>query len=123
MEYMSERADAVVEHAAGMHDCESEMETIAAAPSAESDAELADIVYAVAEGVDGVERVLHSAPLGGSEDATYLMDRVQRNGGRASYVGVGTDHPGGHHTPTFDVDERSLAIGVDVLAGAIGRLW
>jgi len=76
----------------------------------------------VAEGVTGVDSVLHSAPLGGSEDATYLMDRVQENGGRASYVGVGTDHPGGHHTPTFDVDERSLAIGVDVLAGAIERL-
>ncbi|MBX0285939.1 amidohydrolase [Haloarcula salinisoli] len=122
MEYMSERADSVVEHAAGMHDCESAMETVAEAPSAESDAELADVVYAVAEGVDGVERVLHSAPLGGSEDATYLMDRVQENGGRASYVGIGTNHPGGHHTPTFDVDERSLAIGVDVLAGAIERL-
>jgi aminobenzoyl-glutamate utilization protein A len=123
MEYMGGRADTVVEHAAGIHDCESEMATIAKAPSAESDADLADMVYAVAEGVDGVDSVLHSAPLGGSEDATYLMDRVQEHGGQASYVGIGTDHPGGHHTPTFDVDERSLDIGVDVLAGAIGRLW
>jgi aminobenzoyl-glutamate utilization protein A len=123
MEYMSERADSVVEHAAGMHGCEANVETVAEAPSAESDADLADVVYAVAEGVDGVDSVLHSAPLGGSEDATYLMDRVQDHGGRASFVGVGTDHPGGHHTPTFDVDERSLRIGVDVLAGAIGRLW
>jgi aminobenzoyl-glutamate utilization protein A len=32
---------------------------------------------------------------------------------------VGTDHPGGHHTATFDVDEVSLPIGVDVLADAI----
>jgi len=123
MEYMSERADSVVEHAAGMHDCESELTTLAEAPSADSDPDLADVVYAVAEGVDGVGSVLHSAPLGGSEDATYLMDRVQDHGGRATFVGIGTDHPGGHHTPTFDVDERSLEIGVDVLAGAIGRLW
>ena len=123
MAYMSDRADSVVDHAAGMHDCESELATIAEAPSAESDAELADVVYAVAEGVAGVDSVRHSAPLGGSEDATYLLDRVQERGGRASYVGIGTDHPGGHHTPTFDVDERSLAVGVDVLAGAIERLW
>ncbi|PSP83624.1 amidohydrolase [Halobacteriales archaeon QS_6_64_34] len=123
MEYMGDRADSVVEHAAGMHGCESELTTVAEAPSAESDADLADVVYAVAEGVDGVDSVLHSAPLGGSEDATYLMDRVQEHGGQASYVGIGTDHPGGHHTPTFDVDERSLDIGVDVLAGAIGQLW
>jgi aminobenzoyl-glutamate utilization protein A len=44
------------------------------------------------------------------------------NGGYAAYVGVGTDHPGGHHSATFDVDEPSLAIGVGVLAGAIGRI-
>ena len=123
MEYMSGRADSVVEHAAGMHGCESEIATIAEAPSAESDAALADVVYAVASGLGGVDSVRHSAPLGGSEDATYLMDRVQERGGRASYVGIGTDHPDGHHTPTFDVDERSLAIGVHVLAGAIERLW
>jgi aminobenzoyl-glutamate utilization protein A len=35
---------------------------------------------------------------------------------------VGTDHPGGHHTATFDVDEDSLEIGVGVLADAIERL-
>ncbi len=122
MAYMSDRADSVIEHAARMHGCESEMSTVAEAPSAESDAALADVVYAVAECVDGVDSVLHSAPLGGSEDATYLMDRVQERGGQASYVGIGTDHPGGHHTPTFDVDERSLAIGVNVVAGAIDRL-
>ncbi|WP_277540537.1 amidohydrolase [Haloarcula laminariae] len=122
MEYMSDRAESVVTHAAGMHGCESELATLAEAPSAESDAALADVVYAVAEGVEGVDSVVHSAPLGGSEDATYLMERVQERGGRASFVGVGTDHPGGHHTPTFDVDERSLAIGVDVLAGAIEQL-
>jgi len=123
MAYMGERADSVVEHAAGMHGCVSEMETTAEAPSAESDADLADVVYAVAEGVESVDNVVHSAPLGGSEDATYLMDRVQERGGRATFVGIGTDHPGGHHTPSFDVDEQSLAVGVDVLAGAIDQLW
>ena len=52
-------------------------------------------------------------------DYTYLMERVQANGGLAAYLLVGTDHPTDHHTPTFDVDERSLAIGVDVLSRAV----
>ncbi|WP_254273880.1 amidohydrolase [Haloarcula marina] len=122
-EYMSDRADTVVEHAAAMHDCEAEIRTTAEAPSAESDAELADIVYDVAGGVTGVTSRLHRDDLGGSEDATYLMDRVQERGGLAAYVGVGTDHPGGHHTPTFDVDEASLDIGIAVLAETIARCW
>ncbi|MFC7021272.1 MULTISPECIES: amidohydrolase [Haloarcula] len=121
-EYMSERADSVVEHAAAMHDCSGRVETTAEAPSAESDDTLADVVYEAAGTVAGVDSRRHEAALGGSEDATYLMDRVQRHGGTATFVGLGTDHPGGHHTPTFDVDERTLDIGVDVLVEAIERL-
>ena len=63
--------------------------------------------------------VLPVADFGASEDATYLMDRVQSNGGLATYMIVGTDHPTGHHSPTFDVDEESLPIGVGVLTEAI----
>jgi aminobenzoyl-glutamate utilization protein A len=66
-----------------------------------------------------VTSLLRRDDLGGSEDATYLMRRVQERGGVAGYVGVGTDHPGGHHTATFDVDEESLRIGVEVLTDAV----
>ena len=122
MEYMRGRAETVLESAAAMYDCDVEIEVGAEAPSAESDAELAAVVEGVAEGVDGVDRVLEEDDLGGSEDATFLMREVQENAGLACYVGVGTDHPGGHHTATFDVDEASIHHGVDVLAGTIERL-
>jgi aminobenzoyl-glutamate utilization protein A len=122
MEYMRERAERVVEAAADMHACEVDVSTVGGAPSAVSDDEIIDVVESVAGGVEGVDSVLRTDALGGSEDATYLMQRVQDNGGKACYVGIGTDHPGGHHTATFDVDEDSLPIGVSVLAGAIERL-
>ncbi|WP_256393693.1 amidohydrolase [Natronoarchaeum rubrum] len=121
-DYMLEKAEGVVENAAAMHDCESTVDVGPSAPSAESDQALVDAVAAVAPGVAGVEHVVERAPLGGSEDATFLMREVQDNGGLAAYVGVGTDHPGGHHTATFDVDEASLRIGVDVLADAVDRI-
>jgi len=50
------------------------------------------------------------------------MERVQDEGGLATYMIVGTDHPTSHHTPTFDVDEASLQHGVDVLVGTIREL-
>ena len=120
--YMSDHADRILESAAEMHDCEVDVSTKGEAPSATSDAELSGIVGEVAGGVDGVTSVVESADLGGSEDATYLMQAVQENGGFACYVGVGTDHPGGHHTSTFDVVEGDIAVGIDVLAGAIRRV-
>ncbi|WP_254763115.1 amidohydrolase [Natrinema marinum] len=122
MEYMKLRARRVLRSAAEMHDCEVSIETGAEAPSATSDEELVSIVADVAGATAGVDRVLERDELGGSEDATFLMQTVQENGGTACYVGVGTDHPGGHHTATFDVDEASIGHGVDVLAGAIERL-
>ena len=122
MEYMAAESERVFRAAAEMHDCEVEIETGAEAPSATSDEELASIVADAASGVTGVENVLERDELGGSEDATFLMQTVQDNGGKACYVGVGTDHPGGHHTATFDVDEDSLAHGVETLAGAIERV-
>jgi aminobenzoyl-glutamate utilization protein A len=121
-DYMKKNAERVVESAAEMHGCEVELTTNGEAPSAESDDALVSIVGDVAGETDGVENVVERGELGGSEDATYLMRTVQQNDGKAAYVGVGTDHPGGHHTSTFDVDEDSLPVGIDVLAGAIREI-
>jgi aminobenzoyl-glutamate utilization protein A len=119
---MEARARDVVEHAAAMHQCESTFDLRGEAPSAESDEELVELVHQVATGHEAVDSPVRRGTLGGSEDATYLMQHVQDQGGYAAYVVVGTDHPGGHHTATFDVDERSLPIGVDVLSTAILRI-
>ncbi|SEK68119.1 amidohydrolase [Haloferax larsenii] len=122
MEYMEDRAHTVIESAAAMYDCEVDIGVEGKAPSARSDEELTTLVRSVSEGVEGVDSILDSDDLGGSEDATYLMQHVQDNGGLAAYVGVGTDHPGGHHTRTFDVDEETIRIAIDVLSGSIEQI-
>jgi aminobenzoyl-glutamate utilization protein A len=122
MEYMDDHARCILRAAAEMHDCEVDIASVGRAPSGESDAELAVVVGAAARSTPGVTAVYDRGSLGGSEDATYLMRRVQERGGLATYVCVGTDHPGDHHTPTFDVDEASIPVAVDVLAGTVERL-
>lgn len=121
-DYMWDRATRVVENAAAMHGCEVDITTSGEAPSAESDQELIDLVLTVAEDTEDVDSPVARGDIGGSEDATFLMQRVQDNGGLATFVGIGTDHPGGHHTATFDVDEASIPIGVAVLSEAIRRI-
>jgi aminobenzoyl-glutamate utilization protein A len=122
MEYMVARSETVLQSAATMHACDVEVETVGRAPSATSDPELAAVVADAAGRTAGVESVLDREGLGGSEDATYLMQTVQERGGKAAYVVVGTDTPGNHHTSTFDVDEESIAIGVELLSDAIREL-
>ena len=118
-DYTFRRAEQVFEGAATAHDCAVDVDIEGEAPSAESDVELIDIVQSAAKSHPDVERASRRGSIGGSEDATFLMQRVQDGGGLATYLAIGTDHPGGHHTATFDVDEDSLKPGVDVLAESI----
>jgi aminobenzoyl-glutamate utilization protein A len=119
MEYAKEKLKHRFETAAEMHDCEADVDVVSESPRADSDPELAEVISVVSREVDGVDTVLSSADFGASEDATFLMERVQEDGGLATYAIIGTDHPTSHHTGTFDVDERSLRLGVDVLTDAI----
>jgi aminobenzoyl-glutamate utilization protein A len=119
MEYMLDELHTTFGAAAEMHGCNVDVDVVSKSPRADSDPELVDVVADAARETDGVETVVPTADFGASEDATFLMERVQGNGGLACYCIVGTDHPTSHHTPTFDVDERSLPVGVDVLTNAI----
>ncbi|AEH39187.1 amidohydrolase [Halopiger xanaduensis] len=122
MEYVKDRLERTVKNAARMHGCRAEFDVVSESPRADSDPELQALVSDIAREVRGIDRVLEAADFGASEDATFLMDRVQRDGGLATYLIVGTDHPTSHHTPTFDVDERSLEHGVEVLVDSIREL-
>jgi aminobenzoyl-glutamate utilization protein A len=122
MEYAVDRARRVVRAAGEMHGCESEFEVTGEAPRADSDPGLSGLVADAARGHDAVTSVRETSEFGASEDVTYLMKAVQERGGEAAYAVVGTDHPADHHAPRFDVDEESLAIGVDVLSDAVVAL-
>ncbi|MFB1065725.1 amidohydrolase [Natrinema sp. H-ect4] len=115
MEYTRTELERVCYAAAEMHDCDVTPRVISESPRVDSHPALRDLVGNVAWEIDGVERVVPTEEFGVSEDVTYLMERVQENGGLASYVLVGTDHPTSHHTPTFDIDEDSLEVGVTLL--------
>jgi len=118
-EYAKSRLERAFRGAAESHGCTLGFDVVSESPRADSDPALAEHVAESATGIEGVETVLDTADFGASEDATFLMERAQADGGLATYLIVGTDHPGAHHTSTFDVDERSLLIGADVLSEAV----
>jgi aminobenzoyl-glutamate utilization protein A len=60
--------------------------------------------------------------IGGSEDCTYFMERVQKNGGQAAFVMIGTKLAAGHHDSFFDFDEAALVPGIALLAGVAAEL-
>ena len=115
-DYVYEHAVRVLHGAATMHDCSLEIKAMGSAQSAVSDPELAERVEKLALGLDGFS-IRKPETGGGSEDFTYMMTRVQENGGLATNVGMGADLGGwGHHTAEFDFDERALRMAVELLS-------
>jgi aminobenzoyl-glutamate utilization protein A len=122
LEHMEDRAERIVESSANRYDCEVDVEWKTRLPSGTCDEAVVDVVESVARRTDTVDAIETAGEPSGSEDATVLMQYVRNNGGKAAYVGIGCDHPGGHHTPLFDVDEEVIPIGVTVLERTIGEL-
>jgi len=115
-DYMVERATRVLTSAAAMYDCTVDIIAMGSAPLATSDKALGGRVEAIALRIAGFS--LHPPESGGgSEDYTYMMRRVQERGGLATHIGLGAGTgAGGHHTATFDFDERALVEAVKLLS-------
>ena len=114
--FMYDYAVRVLESAAFMHGCALEVRAMGGAQSGSSDAELAGRVGKLAEGLGGFSPRPPDAG-GGSEDFTYMMERVQQHGGQATSIGIGADLGGwGHHTADFDFDERALELAINLLS-------
>jgi aminobenzoyl-glutamate utilization protein A len=116
MEYMCEAVYRCLDSAAEMYKCTVDTSIIGESIRRDCDEELVDLVGSVGDDIGEVSSVVRRDDLGASEDVTYLMKKVQENGGQATFIGIGASNPTGHHTPTFDIDEDSLPIGVSVLS-------
>jgi aminobenzoyl-glutamate utilization protein A len=119
-EYMLGRAREVVDGAATMHDVDVETSLYGKTTTFTNDESVVDVVEAAANATPSVDRIIEKE-FGGSEDASYLIRRVQERGGTATYLGVGASNPSGHHTAYFDVDEDAIDVGVDVITDAVER--
>jgi amidohydrolase len=87
-------------------------------PSVYNDEGLTELVGHVAAEVVGPERVVKMPrpSMGGEDFAAYL----EHAPGTMFRLGCATDLPWpGLHTPTFDVDERCLAVGAKILARSV----
>lgn len=120
--YVYERAQRVIRSSADMYDVGLEVKKVGEAVTSDSDPDLMAMVARLASQIEEVDRVEETVPMGGSDDATWMMNRVQQRGGKATYVVLGSDIAAGHHNDYFDFDERSMLIGLKLLVGAVAEV-
>jgi aminobenzoyl-glutamate utilization protein A len=108
-----------IEGAALLQGVECDIELVGRTIGATSDPELKDQLASVARALPLDFRLYDAHPLGGGEDATFFMRRIQQRGGKALYFLLGANSTSGHHSSTFDLDERALGHGAALFAGMV----
>lgn len=117
MEYMQKRAEQVVAGAAAMYDAEYTMVKAGETVDAPSSPAMVDLIAETAGQVPEVKEVIRNRKgTGGGEDCTFFMLRVQERGGLASIANIGTDGPAVPHNSYYDIDEKSLVIGAQLVS-------
>jgi aminobenzoyl-glutamate utilization protein A len=117
--YMEGRAYEVLAASAVMHGCTFETTVMGKSAGIVQSPEAVARVAEVARSVSGIHRVHDGWSIGGGDDATFMMKRVQEHGGKAAYFLIGSDIPAVHHAVDFDIDEASLEHGVSLFAGLV----
>ena len=107
----------VIAGAAAMYGVESQVKLMGAARSCTPTQPWVEFIYQQAQQLGEFSSVLdRKEESAGSEDATYMLERVKQRGGQASYVIFGCELAAGHHNAKFDFDEQVMATAVKTLA-------
>lgn len=120
--YVLDRAKAIVAAGADMHGVDYRLSLRGESTTARSDEGLVDRIMAVSRSMGCFAEQLPCARAGGSDDAAWMMRRVQDRGGQASYLILGADLAAGHHNGRFDFDESVLVRGVELLERVVSDL-
>lgn len=122
-DYMKNQVEQIIHAAAHMYQVDYEIKLTGEARSCPCSPDLARVLAACAEEHRWIEKaILEKNERSGSEDATYFMEKVQRNGGQATYCIFGTELASGHHNEKFDINEESLLPAAEILFRSILRL-
>lgn len=121
-EYMGNRAFQIIRSASDMYNVTSNIQMVGEAKTVKPSKELLAFLRDQARHVKEIHTIKETFQSGGSEDATYMMSRVQEKGGQAAYVVFGTPLAAGHHHERFDIDEKVMSIAVKTLVSCITNI-
>ncbi len=121
LDYLVPYAKRIIEHAAAMHGCTAQIKEMGSTPSV-----YLDTTDFTKELFDLADR-LGFAPLGikegnGSEDFSYMAQRVQEHGGQTCFFRCLSPFAAPGHAVTYDIQEEYLANGAKFFCAAVTYL-
>ncbi len=118
-QYMCDYAQRILEAAAAMHGCTVEIKLMGAAESIQSDRDFAEYLAGLMPqvGMKSSQELMVKA--GGSEDAAYMLNRVQAQGGKATFMRVRTNTYAPAHNRRFDFSSDYIPRAIKVFCAAV----
>ncbi len=117
--WMIDEVKRISQGAALMYGCTSHFKRTGLCLSGYSDAVLAKEVYAIAQQMPYFTDIVLHEKFMASEDFTWFLGEVQKNGGQGTFIQLGMNRNSDHHTEKFDFDEEVLIHGVELLTRLI----
>ena len=84
------------------------------------DNKMVETAFKAAE--EGGFEAVKEAVFGASEDAVNIMGKIQKNGGKCTYMMFGSNLKAPHHSSEFDFDEKTIGIMAECYCRAIEKL-
>lgn len=108
VDYGKRRVEAIIKSAADMYELDYDIVDYGEVPAGKSDDAMMRLVEKAAKKVDWFKKIYFEGNVGGTDDASVMINRVQENGGIGTYIGIGTDTTDVVHNAKFDFDEDCL---------------
>lgn len=121
-QYARKRVFDVLDGASRTHDLEYSFNDLGEVPASQSDNEMMEVIRRAAGKVPWFEKIYFEGNIGGTDDASIMMNKVKENGGIVTYAGIGTDTTQPLHNPEFDIDENAIPATIEMLTQAILEL-
>ncbi|MCI8454264.1 MAG: M20 family metallo-hydrolase [Lachnospiraceae bacterium] len=124
LEYMKENALRIIQAAAQLQDCTADIAVAGEAEPLKSDEAFAKEIAGMLEAHLPAVRVSPSFQFRnpGSEDASFMMNRVQSHGGKAVYMRFLTELKTGVHERRYDFNEAVMKKAAAIYAAAVYHL-
>ncbi|WP_110954443.1 amidohydrolase [Anaerosinus massiliensis] len=120
--YIYDCAEKIINHTAAMYDNTVEIKQMGGAVGANNSPEFSAQIGQIARRLGIFNEYADSSNIGGSEDCSYFMDIVQKNGGQAAYLVIGASLTAVNHNLYFDFDEHALTMEAQLLSTIVSDL-
>ncbi len=120
--YLEERVFDILDGSAKAYGMEYTYDDYGEVPAGKSDDAMMDVVRRAAVKVPWFEKIYFEGNVGGTDDAAVMMTRVQKNGGKGTYIGIGTNTTQPVHNAEFDMDEECIDAAIDLCLNVLDEL-